>query len=143
MHDRVKWSQILEYSTIHVNCFMSVPIIMSVRQVESLVLVPGRAQQCPLAALTAGETVYLLDPREEEPRTLHSVYGHPVSCLDASDSHVAFGVKRTGWAIHDGGNKVGSSAHVLLSCAFVYYSTVQEYLKEVSSISNFSIGLKN
>lgn len=162
MYDRVKWSQILEYSTVHVNCCMSVPIIMSGRQVESLVLVPGRGQQCPLAALTAGETVYLLDPREEEPRTLHSVYGHPVSCLDASDSHVAFGVKRTGWAMYDGGNKVGSvslqflsnisiklrvgpSAHVLLSCAFVYYNTVQEYLQEVSSISNTNtntLGLK-
>ncbi|XP_070821579.1 F-box/WD repeat-containing protein 8 [Chaetodon trifascialis] len=76
------------------------------KTVESLVLVPGRGQQCPLAALTAGETVYLLDPREEEPRTLHSVYGHPVTCLDASDSHVALGVKRTGWAMHDGGNKI-------------------------------------
>uniref|UniRef100_A0AAQ5XGM0 F-box/WD repeat-containing protein 8 n=1 Tax=Amphiprion ocellaris TaxID=80972 RepID=A0AAQ5XGM0_AMPOC len=61
---------------------------------------------CPLAALTAGEAVYLLDPREEEPRTLHSVYGHPVTCLDASYSQVAFGVKRTGWAMHDGGNKI-------------------------------------
>lgn len=39
-------------------------------------------------------------------RTLHSVYGHPVTCLDASDSQVAFGVKRSGWAMHDGGNKV-------------------------------------
>lgn len=80
---------------------------MSVRQVDSLVLVPARGQQRPLVALTAGETVYLLDPQEEEPRTLHSVYGHPVTCLDASDSLVAFGVKRTGWAMHDGGNKVG------------------------------------
>uniref|UniRef100_A0A672IGZ3 F-box/WD repeat-containing protein 8 n=1 Tax=Salarias fasciatus TaxID=181472 RepID=A0A672IGZ3_SALFA len=69
-------------------------------------LVAGRGQQCPLAALAAGETVYMLDPREEKPWTLHSVYGHPVTCLDASDSHVAFGVKRTGWAMHDGGNKI-------------------------------------
>ncbi|KAA8592539.1 hypothetical protein FQN60_017994 [Etheostoma spectabile] len=76
------------------------------KTVESLVLVPGRAQQCPLAALVAGEAVYLLDPREEQPQTLHSVYGHPVTCLDASDSHVALGVKRTGWAMHDGGNKI-------------------------------------
>ncbi len=82
--------------------------VVSLWQVESLVLVPSRGQQCPIVALTAAETVYLLDPREEEPRTLHSVYGHPVTCLDASDSHVAFGVKRTGWAMHDGGNKVGS-----------------------------------
>ncbi|XP_034728717.1 F-box/WD repeat-containing protein 8 [Etheostoma cragini] len=76
------------------------------KPVESLVLVPGRGQQCPLAALVAGEAVYLLDPREEKPQTLHSVYGHPVTCLDASDSHVALGVKRTGWAMHDGGNKI-------------------------------------
>lgn len=69
---------------------------------------PGRRQQCLLAALAAGEAVYLLDPREDEPRTLHSVYGHPVTCLDTSDSDVAFGVKRSGWAMHDGGNKVGS-----------------------------------
>ncbi|XP_070689118.1 F-box/WD repeat-containing protein 8 [Pempheris klunzingeri] len=73
---------------------------------DRLVLVPDRGQQCPLAALAAGETVYLLDPREEEPQTLHSVYGHPVTCLDASDSLVALGVKRTGWAMHDGGNKI-------------------------------------
>ncbi|XP_037634020.1 F-box/WD repeat-containing protein 8 isoform X2 [Sebastes umbrosus] len=76
------------------------------KTVESLVVVPGRGQQWPLAAMTAGEAVYLMDPREEEPRTLHSVYGHPVTCLDASDSQVAFGVKRTGWAMHDGGNKI-------------------------------------
>ncbi|XP_071339788.1 F-box/WD repeat-containing protein 8 [Trachinotus anak] len=76
------------------------------KTVESLVLVPGRGQQGPLAALAAGEALHLLDPRDDEPRTLHSVYGHPVTCLDASDSHVAFGVKRTGWAMHDGGNKI-------------------------------------
>ncbi|XP_041856579.1 F-box/WD repeat-containing protein 8 isoform X2 [Melanotaenia boesemani] len=74
--------------------------------VESLILVPGMADQCPLAALAAGDAVYLLNPREEEPQTLHSVYGHPVTCLDASDSLVGFGVKRTGWAMHDGGNKI-------------------------------------
>ncbi|XP_067377117.1 F-box/WD repeat-containing protein 8 isoform X2 [Channa argus] len=76
------------------------------KAVESLVLAPGRRRQCPLVALAAGETVYLLDPREDEPRPLHSVYGHPVTCLDASDSDVAFGVKRAGWAMHDGGNKI-------------------------------------
>ncbi|XP_010774546.1 F-box/WD repeat-containing protein 8 [Notothenia coriiceps] len=76
------------------------------KTVESLVLVPGRGQQGPLAALSAGDAVYLLDPREEEPRSLHSVYGHPITCLDASDSQVALGVKRTGWAMHDGGNKI-------------------------------------
>lgn len=77
-------------------------------QVEGLVLVPGRTAQHPLAALRAGESVYLLDPREEKPWTIHSVYGHPVTCLDTSDCCVAFGVKRSGWAMHDGGNKVCS-----------------------------------
>lgn len=76
-------------------------------QVQSLTLVPGRGKQRPLALLAAENVVYLLDPRDEEPWMLHSVYGHPVTCLDASDSQVAFGVKRTGWAMHDGGNKVG------------------------------------
>ncbi|GLD54356.1 F-box/WD repeat-containing protein 8 [Lates japonicus] len=74
--------------------------------VESLVVVPGRGQQCPLVALAAAEAVHLLDPRDDEPRTLHSVYGHPVTCLDASDSRVALGVKSTGWAMYDGGNKI-------------------------------------
>ncbi|XP_062237425.1 F-box/WD repeat-containing protein 8 [Platichthys flesus] len=74
--------------------------------VDSLVMVPGRVHQSPLAALAAGDSVHLLDPRDEKPRMLHSVYGHPVTCLDASDSHVALGVKRTGWTMHDGGNKI-------------------------------------
>lgn len=83
--------------------------VLSARQVESLVLVPGRRQQGPLVTLAAGEAVYLLDPRADEPRsTLHSVYGHPVTCLDACHADVAFGVKRSGWTMHDGGNKVGS-----------------------------------
>lgn len=81
---------------------------MFVWQAEGLVLVPGRATQHPLAALRAGESVYLLDPKEEKPWTIHSVYGHPVTCLDTSDCYVAFGVKRSGWAMHDGGNKVCS-----------------------------------
>ncbi|CAN9512945.1 unnamed protein product [Ophioblennius macclurei] len=76
------------------------------KAVESLVMVAGRGQQCPLVTLAAGETVYILDPREEKPRTLHFVYGHPVTCLDASDSQAAFGVKRTDWAMLDGGNKI-------------------------------------
>ncbi|XP_072243531.1 F-box/WD repeat-containing protein 8 [Leuresthes tenuis] len=76
------------------------------KTVESLILVPGRVDQCPLAGLAAGEAVYLLSPREEEPQMLHSVYGHPVTCLDASNTLLAFGVKRTGWAMHDGGNKI-------------------------------------
>lgn len=77
-------------------------------QVESLVLVPDRADQSPLLVLAAGEDVCLLNGGEEQPQTLHSVYGHPVTCLDASNSLAAFGVKRTGWAMHDGGNKVSS-----------------------------------
>ncbi|XP_061750255.1 F-box/WD repeat-containing protein 8 [Nerophis ophidion] len=79
------------------------------KTVESLVVVPSRGQRCQLACVAAGESVYLLDlPEQEEaePRTLHSVYGHPVTCLDASDALVAFGVKRAGWAMHDGGNKI-------------------------------------
>ncbi|KAM9744477.1 F-box/WD repeat-containing protein 8 [Menidia menidia] len=76
------------------------------KTVESLILVPGRLGLSPLAALTAGESVYLLNPREEELQTLHSVYGHPVTCLDASASLLAFGVKRSGWAMHDSGNKI-------------------------------------
>ncbi|XP_029016420.1 F-box/WD repeat-containing protein 8 [Betta splendens] len=76
------------------------------KPVESLVVVPGRRQELPLAALAAGESLYLLDPREEQPRVLHSVYEHPITCLDASQAHAAFGVKRSGWAMHDGGNKV-------------------------------------
>uniref|UniRef100_A0A8C6LMH3 F-box and WD repeat domain containing 8 n=1 Tax=Nothobranchius furzeri TaxID=105023 RepID=A0A8C6LMH3_NOTFU len=75
-------------------------------QVESLVLVPDRPKQSPLMVLAAGEDVHLLNPREEQPQTLHSVYGHPVTCLDASNLLAAFGVKRAGWAMHDGGNKV-------------------------------------
>ncbi|MEQ2286958.1 hypothetical protein AMECASPLE_007666 [Ameca splendens] len=78
------------------------------KTVESLTLVPNRTDQSPLVVLAAGEDIYLLNPQEEEqPRTLHSVYGHPVTCLDASNTLSAFGVKRTGWAMHDGGNKVG------------------------------------
>lgn len=91
-------------------------LMLSSWQVEIMVLVPGRGHQCPLAALAAGEGVYLLDPREDEPQTLHTVYGHPVTCLDASNSHVAFGVKSSGWAMHDGGNKVGP-----ISEGFLYH----------------------
>lgn len=73
-----------------------------------------------MAALAAGESVHLLKPGEgEELQLLHSVYGHPVTCLDASDSLVAFGVKRTGWSMHDGGNKVGSPSLHLWFLALV------------------------
>lgn len=74
-----------------------------------MVVVPGRVGERPVVAIAAGESVHLLIPGEEEElQLLHSVYGHPVTCLDASDSLIAFGVKRAGWAMHDGGNKVGS-----------------------------------
>lgn len=76
------------------------------KTVDSLVVVLGKGQQWPVAAIAAGDTVYLMESRSEEPHTLHSVYGHPVTCLDASHTQVAFGVKRTGWAMHDGGNKI-------------------------------------
>ncbi|XP_056144265.1 F-box/WD repeat-containing protein 8 [Lampris incognitus] len=76
------------------------------KTVERMVLVPGRGQQCPLAVLSADESVYLLDPRQEEPGVLHSVYGHPVTCLNASELYAALGVKSSGWAMHDGGNKI-------------------------------------
>ncbi|CAL8344749.1 unnamed protein product [Lota lota] len=75
--------------------------------VDSLLLVPDRPPGRPLAAAVAGDSVYLLDPREsEEPHVLHSVYGHPVTCLAASASQLALGVKSSGWAMHDGGNKI-------------------------------------
>ncbi|XP_033829072.1 F-box/WD repeat-containing protein 8 [Periophthalmus magnuspinnatus] len=74
--------------------------------VESLVVLPGKEASGPVASAAAGDSVYLLDSRTEEPRPLHSVYGHPVTCLDASQTQVAFGVKRSGWAMHDGGNKI-------------------------------------
>ncbi|XP_023684704.2 F-box/WD repeat-containing protein 8 isoform X1 [Paramormyrops kingsleyae] len=74
------------------------------KPVESLLLVPKR-REAPLAVAAAGESVYLLGP-EREPSLLHSVYGHPVTCLDVTPSHVALGVKRHGWAVSDGGNKI-------------------------------------
>uniref|UniRef100_A0A8C7HVG4 F-box/WD repeat-containing protein 8 n=1 Tax=Oncorhynchus kisutch TaxID=8019 RepID=A0A8C7HVG4_ONCKI len=60
----------------------------------------------PLVALSAGETVFLLAPEDLEPRVLHTIYGHPITCLDASASHAALGVKSCGWAMNDGGNKI-------------------------------------
>uniref|UniRef100_A0A6Q2ZII2 F-box/WD repeat-containing protein 8 n=1 Tax=Esox lucius TaxID=8010 RepID=A0A6Q2ZII2_ESOLU len=65
-----------------------------------------RGDSGPLVALSAGETVYLLAPEYQEPRVLHTVYGHPVTCLDASASRAALGVKSSGWAMNDGGNKI-------------------------------------
>ncbi|XP_064153580.1 F-box/WD repeat-containing protein 8 [Anguilla rostrata] len=74
------------------------------KPVESLLLVPEK-RGAPLAAASAGDTVYLLRP-ERDPGILHSVYGHPVTCLDADPSRAALGVKSSGWAMHDGGNKI-------------------------------------
>ncbi|XP_061134889.1 F-box/WD repeat-containing protein 8 [Syngnathus typhle] len=72
------------------------------KPVHSLVLVPsgGGRRRCrrALTAAAAGDSVYLLDEEEEEASTLHSVYGHPVTCLEASERHLAFGVKRVGMA---------------------------------------------
>lgn len=72
----------------------------------------GRGRRRALTAAAAGESVYLLDGEEEEPRAMHSVYGHPVTCLEASERRVAFGVKRGGWAMHDAGNKVSEMGGV-------------------------------
>ncbi|KAI1901040.1 hypothetical protein AGOR_G00056050 [Albula goreensis] len=74
------------------------------KPVESLLLVPER-QGAPLAVASAGETVHLLRA-EQDPSVLHSVYGHPVTCLDISPSQAALGVKSCGWAMNDGGNKI-------------------------------------
>ncbi|KAJ8380152.1 hypothetical protein SKAU_G00009300 [Synaphobranchus kaupii] len=74
------------------------------KPVESLLLIPER-RGAPLAAASAGETVYLLRP-DHDPSVLHSVYGHPVTCLDAGPTQAALGVKSSGWAMHDGGNKI-------------------------------------
>ncbi|CAL1615746.1 unnamed protein product [Knipowitschia caucasica] len=75
------------------------------KTVESLVVLPGKEQPGPVAVAAAGDSVYLLD-QTEDPHALHCVYGHPVTCLDASQTQVAFGVRRSGWAMHDGGNKI-------------------------------------
>uniref|UniRef100_A0A6I8SE80 F-box and WD repeat domain containing 8 n=1 Tax=Xenopus tropicalis TaxID=8364 RepID=A0A6I8SE80_XENTR len=58
----------------------------------------------PLAIAAAEEMVYLLRPEEPE-KVLHSTYGHPVTCLDVSPTHAAFGVKSFGW-FSNHGNKI-------------------------------------
>ncbi|KAJ8286027.1 hypothetical protein GJAV_G00033680 [Gymnothorax javanicus] len=80
-------------------CLVELP-----KPVESLLLVPEK-RDAPLALASAGDAVYLLAP-ERDPRVLHSVYGHPVTCLDAGPCRAALGVKSSGWAMHDGGNKI-------------------------------------
>uniref|UniRef100_A0A8C9TST9 F-box and WD repeat domain containing 8 n=1 Tax=Scleropages formosus TaxID=113540 RepID=A0A8C9TST9_SCLFO len=72
--------------------------------VESLLLVPEHLEG-PLAAVAAGDSVYLLGPGRG-PDVLHSIYGHPVTCLDVSAVRAALGVKSCGWAMNDGGNKI-------------------------------------
>ncbi|CAB1322320.1 unnamed protein product, partial [Coregonus sp. 'balchen'] len=57
-------------------------------QVESMVLVPV----APWWPSLLGRQLY------------HTVY--PITCLDASVTHAALGVKSCGWAINDGGNKI-------------------------------------
>lgn len=100
-------------------------------------LVPGRAQQHPLAALTAGDNVFLLD-HQGVSRTLHSVYGHPVTCLDASHVLLAFGVKRSGWMEHDSGNRVGHSSEVLLLLLrWLYFCFFRSSFSNFSSIFTF------
>ncbi|XP_076127189.1 F-box/WD repeat-containing protein 8 [Alosa pseudoharengus] len=74
------------------------------KPVDNLRLVPGK-QASPLAVASASESVYLLAPGQDQ-RVLHSVYGHPVTCLDVSDTQAAMGVKSCGWAMNDGGNKI-------------------------------------
>lgn len=67
----------------------------------------------------ADESVYLLDSRwneEQEPRVLHSVYGHPVTCVDVSPGRAALGIKSCGWGMNDGGNKVSVQTHGPLLC---------------------------
>lgn len=91
------------YNLSFTTCFL---VALFSRQVAGLVFIPGRDQQRPLSALMAGDAVFLLD-HQGALQTLHSVYGHPVTCLDASHALLAFGVKRSGWTEHDGGNQVG------------------------------------
>lgn len=93
-----------------------------------MLVVPGK-RESPLVSASAGESVYLLDPREREedrdeedgPRVLHSVYGHPITCLDVSACQAAVGVKSCGWGMNDGGNKVGGQtySHCSLACVIL------------------------
>ncbi|KAM4827516.1 F-box/WD repeat-containing protein 8 isoform 2-T4 [Thomomys bottae] len=70
--------------------------------VDYLEIVPD-TERYPVAIATAGDLVYLLKA-EDSARTLHYVYGQPVTCLDVSSSQVAFGVKSLGWVYE--GNKI-------------------------------------
>ncbi|XP_051535842.1 F-box/WD repeat-containing protein 8-like [Myxocyprinus asiaticus] len=84
-------------------CLIQLP-----KPVDGVLVVPGR-RNFPLVTAWAGESVYLLESRwkeEQEPKLLHSVYGHPVTCVDVSASRAALGVKSCGWGMNDGGNKI-------------------------------------
>ncbi|XP_074212267.1 F-box/WD repeat-containing protein 8 isoform X2 [Camelus bactrianus] len=70
--------------------------------VDYLEIVPDTGRY-PVAVATAGDLVYLLKA-EDSARTLHYVYGQPVTCLDVSASQAAFGVKSLGWVYE--GNKI-------------------------------------
>lgn len=63
-----------------------------------------------MAVATAGDLVYLLKA-DDSARTLHHVYGQPVTCLDVSANQAAFGVKSLGW-VHEG-NKVQIARHAI------------------------------
>ncbi|XP_006640378.2 F-box/WD repeat-containing protein 8 isoform X1 [Lepisosteus oculatus] len=73
------------------------------KPVEFLRLAPD-TEEVPLAVVSAAETVYLLRA-EQDPSVLHSVYGHPVTCMDVSSSQAALGIKSGGWVMNDG-NKI-------------------------------------
>lgn len=73
------------------------------KQISFLQLVPDSGSS-PTAVVTADDTVYVLKPHEE-PRTLHTVYGNPVTSLDVSSCLAAFGVRSFGRLMNDG-NKV-------------------------------------
>ncbi|XP_059532663.1 F-box/WD repeat-containing protein 8 isoform X2 [Myotis daubentonii] len=70
--------------------------------VDYLEIVPD-TERYPVAVATAGDLVYLLKA-DDSARTLHHVYGQPVTCLDVSANQAAFGVKSLGW-VHEG-NKI-------------------------------------
>lgn len=65
-----------------------------------------------MAVATAGDLVYLLKA-DDSARTLHYVYGQPVTCLDVSTNQAAFGVKSLGWVYE--GNKVQKNRDVQLT----------------------------
>ncbi|XP_076846070.1 F-box/WD repeat-containing protein 8 [Brachyhypopomus gauderio] len=84
------------------------------KPVDGVLVVPGK-RELPLVLAWAGDSAYLLDSRwrgeeeeeeDEGARLLHSVYGHPVTCLDVSTCRAALGVKSCGWGMYDGGNKI-------------------------------------